>query len=369
MALVEEREAKRILVDAREFVAGRRTGIGRVLEGLVDAFLECNVAHELLLAVSDKDSIPARLTVKKALRIMTIPKPFIFSEMCLSKMTRSAIDVFISPYPKLPLFGSRCQSIHTINDVHDLTHPAYRKRPKAIFDRWRLKRALRTSDLTWYDSEWSMEETRKLIGFVGKSPRVRYPGISDIFTPELSPEEHGVVERLGLRSGYILVVGNGLPHKNLGVLLRIAGQISRQIVFAGVRAENQLRWKGTFPQARVVWIEHVAESDLPALMRGAFCLAQPSTDEGYGYPPLEAMACGVPAVVSDIPVLKETTGTHAVTADPERPGEWLKAFRDLENVAFYRAQVENGLHWAERLRGQKAWLPYVLDVKGLLDGR
>ena len=70
------------------------------------------------------------------------------------------------------------------------------------------------------------------------------------------------------------------------------------------------------------WIRHVEEQHLPALLRGAFCLVQPSLVEGYGYPPLEAMACGMPAIVSGIPVLMETTGNYALSAPPYDPAAW-----------------------------------------------
>lgn len=74
-----------------------------------------------------------------------------------------------------------------------------------------------------------------------------------------------------------------------------------------------------YPGSEAVWVEHISDKELPVIVKEVFCLAQPSTLEGYGYPPLEAIACGVPAVVSDIPVLLETTGGNALTADADDP--------------------------------------------------
>jgi glycosyltransferase involved in cell wall biosynthesis len=104
------------------------------------------------------------------------------------------------------------------------------------------------------------------------------------------------------------------------------------------------------------------------LMRGAFCLSQPSLAEGYGYPPLEAMACGTPAVISNIPVLVETTGGNAIIADPRDGESWIAAFQRLENENIYRTQIERGIRWVTNLCGRRAWLRHVADVEEILMG-
>jgi hypothetical protein len=88
--------------------------------------------------------------------------------------------------------------------------------------------------------------------------------------------------------------------------------------------------------------------------------------EGYGYLHLEAMAWNT-CYISDIPVLKETTGGNAIATEADKPEKWLETLRALENEAFYRDLVERGLRWVESLRGRKAWLSYVSDVEELLN--
>jgi len=358
-----------ILIDGREFVAKKLTGIGRVLEGLVSALAESHVAEEILLATSDAHSLPFRLKNRLDIKVVEIPSSFMKSEKALSALTKNNIDLFISPYPKLPLFGCHTKAAHIIHDILDLTHPAYKKRLKIHFDSWRLKRALQRADLTWYDSIWSQKETEKFAGSVGKTPRVRYPGIDGAFSPEKSADDAAALKKYHLGPGYVIAIGNGLPHKNLGVLLEVAKQISRRIVFVGVQDKNQQYWNSRYPNESATWINHVEEGDLPSLVRAAFCLAQPSTAEGYGYPPLEAMACGVPAVVSDIPVLRETTGGNALEANPYKPEAWIEAFRALESQALYQTQVDNGRRWVEPLIGIKGWQGHVSDIEQLLKER
>ena len=103
-------------------------------------------------------------------------------------------------------------------------------------------------------------------------------------------------------------------------------------------------------------------------MRGAFCVAQPSLVEGYGYPPLEAMACGRPAIVSRIPVLLETTGNCALSASPDDPTEWKEALRTLEDASSYDELVKKALKWTEPLLGPRAWKPYLEDIENLMKG-
>ena len=175
---------KKALIDGREFTRGAFTGIGRVLEGLTQALSQKEVVDEIILTIFDQSSVPDKLRDSKIITLKKIPSAYLKSEKYLSDLTRQDFSVFISPYPKLPLFGCFCKAAHIIHDVLYLTHPAYRKRLKAFYDRYRLVKALKMADITWYDSLWSLSETKKLIGFAGRNPKVRYPAIDERFIPQ-----------------------------------------------------------------------------------------------------------------------------------------------------------------------------------------
>jgi hypothetical protein len=74
------------------------------------------------------------------------------------------------------------------------------------------------------------------------------------------------------------------------------------------------------------------------------------------------MACGVPTVVSRIPVSMETTGGNALFADHSKPKEWLEAFGTLEDKNVRRQWRQQGLKWVEPLRGRKGWSRHVADI-------
>lgn len=358
----------RIIIDGREFVLGRETGIGRFLKGLLHALVRSDLNLEIVLAIPYKNAITNELCDMRNISIKDIPTGFLASEKALTALSKKGLSLFISPYPKLPVFGVRGQTLNTVHDVLDLTHPEYRKRLRTIFDRFRLRNALKQASLTWYMSEWSLQETERYLGVVGKNPRVRHSGIDARFGVARKENENKVLQEYDLKTGYVLVIGNGLPHKNLGVLLNIANSILRDLVFVGISEKSREYWQSRYQNVQPRWIGHVKDEDLPAIIRAAFCLAQPSTAEGYAFPPLEAMACGIPCIVSNIPVLKETTGGNALNADPDTPTEWIKALGALENIETYQDQVDKGLKWVEPLKGRKGWNKHILDIEELLKG-
>ena len=139
-----------IAFDAREFISGRQSGIARFLIGIVAALSLDNSVKKIILCVTDGKFVPESIRGDQKISISELPASFLGAELALSNMSRRSIDCLISPYRKLPLFGNYCPAIHTIHDVLDLTHCAYRRRLKMQFEKFRLKAALGRADLTWF---------------------------------------------------------------------------------------------------------------------------------------------------------------------------------------------------------------------------
>jgi glycosyltransferase involved in cell wall biosynthesis len=357
---------KHVLIDARELAGGKQTGIGRFLEGLLPVVSKSLPMLKITMASSRRSALPGGMIYHENLEWRLLPNDFIRSELVISRLSRTGFDLLISPYPKLPAFGIGCPSIHTVHDVIDLRGRFQSRCFRRFFDRWRLKSALKKAALTWYVSSWSMQETLKLLGTAGGNPKIRPNGIDDRFEAATDGTDSAIRAMYGLDSGYVLALGNGKPHKNLAVLVDLANRIHRVVVLAGVSKRRRQYWTNGQATPNIRWFEHLPDRHLPAIVRGSFCLALPSLIEGYGYPPLEAMACGIPAVVSDIPVLRETTGGNAAYADPRTWVGWLEALTALENSQFYHRQSQRGLHWVRQFKGERAWHKHLADIYGLL---
>lgn len=357
---------KNILIDAREFNQNKLTGIGRVLSGLIYALAKSDFITKIILAINNFEAVPLVLRHLDNVEIKKIPLSFASSELALTKLTKNSTRLLLSPYPKIPITGCFCPAINMVHDVFFITHPAYKKIFMGYIERLRLKFALKRADLTWFVSNHSLQQTKKVVGNIGKNPRIRYSAIDRKFNNIKSEKDNEILKKYNLVPGYILVIGNGKPHKNLGILLGLKESIFRKLVFVGVSKTSRNFWLKNYPNGKAIWIDYIDDDKLPAIIRNSFCLAQPSNDEGYGLPPIEAIACGIPAVVSNIPVLIETTGGNVLTAGSDDPTAWLNAFESLENREFYGFQINKGLKWVESLKSPKGWAAHLADIKELI---
>jgi glycosyltransferase involved in cell wall biosynthesis len=153
------------------------------------------------------------------------------------------------------------------------------------------------------------------------------PAVDPLFTPA-SPDE---VARVRAEHGrYVVLVGWADPRKDLATALAAHLAVTRDVPHRLLLVGST---RGVFaPVARpaapsVEVLEHVTDSDLRALLTGADALLYPSLYEGFGLPPLEAAACGTPALVSDLPVLRESTRGQAVLLPPGDVPAWTAALR------------------------------------------
>lgn len=145
------------------------------------------------------------------------------------------------------------------------------------------------------------------------------------------PADGTILDRHGLRPhGYVLAVGTGAAHKNLGLLTVAASWLGgRGLTFAmaGARDPAVFAADGALPGA--VALGRVSDRELRALYAGALCLVFPSRYEGFGLPPLEAMACGCPVLAARAASVPEVCGNAALWFDPALPESLITALTQL----------------------------------------
>lgn len=216
-----------------------------------------------------------------------------------------------------------CRAAVLVHDLSFRAQPDYFPRGIALYMRlltgWAIRRAERVIAL----SEFTRREAARFYPAAAGKTVVVYPGVGEEFTPDSDPAaDEAALAALGVRRPYLLAVGNIHPRKNLARLLaawerlRDAGHNPPPLVWAGLD-----RWQSgeLVEQARAAGVHlpgFVAPEHLPALYRQAEALAYPSLYEGFGLPPLEALACGTPVLTSNTTSLPEAVGDAAPTVDP-----------------------------------------------------
>ena len=177
---------------------------------------------------------------------------------------------------------------------------------------------------------------------LGVEAQFHATGVKRMAPQPIPPEEDEAArirQRYGLPHAYILFVGTIEPRKNLTTLLEAFAQLpaalrrEHPLILAGhpgwrtepiYAAAADLRAEGT-----VRFLGGVPDQALPELYAGAVLFVYPSLDEGFGLPPLEAMACGTPVIISDAPALVEVSGPAARVVPRRDPGALTAALTDL----------------------------------------
>ncbi|MEK7215932.1 MAG: glycosyltransferase family 1 protein, partial [Chloroflexota bacterium] len=250
-----------------------------------------------------------------------------------------SLDVFHATDYTLPPL-SNAAGAATIHDLSFIVHPEFAEPRLVRFLERAAAASVRNAKLVLADSESTRSD---IIRYFGASPdrvAVVYGGVSDSFRPVSDPAALSAMrERYGLPTAYLLGVGRIEPRKNWAGLLTAYRSLRDRmpdappLVIAGGRGwlfqpifdavdelglSNQVRFLGYIP-----------DSDLPALLTGATCFLFPSFYEGFGLPPLEAMACGTPVIAGNTSSLPEVLGEAALFIDP----------RDISSIADAMFQV------------------------------
>lgn len=233
--------------------------------------------------------------------------------------------------------GWRGPGVLTIYDVLAVTHPEWCKRANAVHLRHALRQGARRADRVVVPSRVVQAEVVETLGVAPERVRVVPLGIS----AEMRPADEAAVgaarKALDLPERYLLWVGNLEPKKNLPGLLaafeRVAREAPHALVLAGARGWRDgaivEALRGSPVAAQVRWLGYVPAAHLAALYSGAELLVHWSLYEGAGLTPLEAMACGTPAVVSDGGALPELAGQVAPVVPLGEPEELARVVLGL----------------------------------------
>jgi glycosyltransferase involved in cell wall biosynthesis len=232
------------------------------------------------------------------------------------------------------------RSVFTLHDTAYQLYPRYHLPRNRLFLRLMMPRFLRRADAVIAVSEATRRDAQRFYRLNPAKVHVIPEGVEPRFRPLTDPARLDEVRaRYDLPPRYILCVSTIEPRKNLTTLLEAYAALLRAgqaqgpdeagLVLVGGKgwlfAEFFERLRALGLEGKVRLPGYVPEADLPAILGGATVFAYPSRFEGFGLPPLEAMACGVPVVCSNASSLPEVVGDAGLLLPPDDAGAWTEA--------------------------------------------
>jgi glycosyltransferase involved in cell wall biosynthesis len=222
----------------------------------------------------------------------------------------------------VPAISRRIPLVVTIHDAIPWRNPEWFTRANSTQQRLLVTHTAKRATRVITDSHASKADLVELVGLDPDRIDVIHLGVAPEFRPELR-DANWLRTRYGVAGPIVLSVGTPEPRKNIVGSLEVFERVHREIPDATLLLVGDAGWRSEDLDARlatagssVIRAGRLSFDDLTRTYASADCFLFPSLREGFGFPPLEAMASGLPVVCSNRPSLPEVVGTAALTADP-----------------------------------------------------
>ena len=350
----------RIGIDAGPAVASHG-GVGQYVRCLVQALTALKSSHDFRLYAPRSTSIPENL--KEMVKTDAWTSLPWWNPRKVGK--RDHLDVYHGTNFKCHTAGS-AGTVLTIHDLWLCRYPQYSK--KLGGERWalrRMKRRVSSVQRVIAVSESTARDVREFLDVPQERIRVVYHGVPVGFYPDQhEPSWLETKQALGLPDGeYLLFVGGADPRKNHRLVFRALSQAPASLkeyplIAVGARqsrGDDLLETVRSLGIAeRVHCVGTVSGRALRVLYSHATAVLFPSIYEGFGFPVLEAMACGAPVLTSNVTALPEVAGDAALLVNPHDETDLLKALsRIVEDRSFRQTLIAKGLKQANRFTWQR----------------
>jgi glycosyltransferase involved in cell wall biosynthesis len=310
-----------------------KTGVGHytfeLARGLAEAAPDEEFAllspHRFHYPQPDENSWPANLGARQAQTRRW--ERFWFAVGLTRYLRRYSFDLFHGTNYEVPL-GWRGPSVLTIHDLSLFRFPQTHEKRLVWRARWRWPLMTRAAQMIITPTEYIRREVLERLKIAPDKVIAIHEAARPAFTPLAREATAETRRRLGVEDDFILFVGTVEPRKNLHTLVKAFGELLRQtnlrpqLVIAGQRGWlMEDFFAGAGAAERVHFTGYLTENELRELYSSCRVFVYPSLYEGFGLPPLEAMACGAPVVASRIGSHTEVLGDAAQLFEPENTDE------------------------------------------------
>ncbi len=354
----------RVGIDAR-LVYYRQAGISQYTLRLLEQLAALDQEDDFTILQSRKDSSTLVDQPNFRKRSLWTPPHHRLEQLLLPlELATTDLDVLHSP-DFIPPFRRNFKSVITVHDLNFLLYPDFLT-PESASYYGQIDQAVRRCDYIIAVSESTKRDIVQLTGAPENKITVVYEAAHPIYRPLQDRQMvERVKERFAIQRDFVLFVSTIEPRKNVPTLLRAYKQLldnyraDVDLVLAG---EKGWLFDKVFAlmqelnlQEHVHFLGRVSTEDLLRLYNAAQVLVHPAFYEGFGLPPLEAMACGTPVVVSNTSSLPEVVGDAALLVDPREVDEiTVASWRLLSDQALRQQMIEKGLKRARLFSWRKA---------------
>ena len=324
----------KVCVDVQAAVS-QRVGVGRYTKALVEHLGAAAGSDCLDLFYFNFKSKGEALNVANASSRALRWFPGRLAQLAWKTISWPPFDLFAGPadvyhFPNFiipPL--SKGRAVVTIHDASFMRFPEMAEERNLSFLKTHIRNTVRRADAIITDSQFSASEIVALLGAPPDRMHVIYPGVSQGFAPLDPADAAGELQSLGLNKPFILTVGTLEPRKNTQFLIEVFEKMTRfdgQLAIVGMPGWKfqpiMDRMTSSSRAKDIRYLSYVSDKQLRALYTSTELFMFPSLYEGFGFPPLEAMACGAPVISSAAASLPEVLGSAAVIVDGFDSDHW-----------------------------------------------
>ena len=363
-------------------LSGQSTGIGTYLRGLVELLPVIAPEHDYFLYSNVEVSFPFNSPPFHTYIDRSfgwVPSAAWLLARGGTLCRRDQLDVFWGTNVLLPRnIPSRVRKVVTVHDIVWRRFPETMRRRGFLMAKVMAENSIRRADVVTVVSKSTGQDVAEYLNVPEEKIKLVYPGIGEEYrTDNRSSAEEYIASKYRCPRKYMAAVGTVEPRKNLGLLVKVLGllknrgQLDCPLVIAGA---NGWRNSALFAEIRdsgltendIQFLGYVPQEDLPRLYLGAQLFLFPSLYEGFGFPPLEAMACGTPVIASNARCMPEVLEDAAILHSPFDAESFASSiitiFRD-KNV--HQRMAALGTQQAHKFRWRNAAATALSEVFGI----
>ncbi len=345
------------------------TGSGQYVRALLHALIHNDIENDYVLVTSQRrllatpPCVSVHSTPETLGRSKNLAKVWFEQVAFVRACQREGAHLAHVPYFAPPLFPST-PLIATIHDLIPLILPLYRGSILVRAYTQLVAAGARRANAIIADSEWSKRDIVQRLRINPARVHVVYLAAEEQYAPADTASIEQVRRQYALPDKFILYLGGFDQRKNVRVIIQAFARLhdlhaqGYRLVLGGTILGHdseffpnprRLARESNLPDDAVRFIGWVKEEDKPALYSSATAFVFASLYEGFGLPPLEAMACGTPVICSNASSLPEVVGDAAITVDPNDVAAWANAMRTLLTDETRRREMrERGLAQAKK---------------------